>query len=64
MVGPAVEPALSVHQTAKQGGDCGINIRRFFAHLDPETEGAEDGDIAAPLWNAVLGPAAVAIDSL
>eukprot|EP00974_Lingulodinium_polyedra_P095547 9260187-Lingulodinium_polyedra.AAC.1 len=61
MVGPAIEPFLSAHQTAKQSRDCGTNIARAFAHLDPESCGCEDGDIAEELWTAILGPAAPAI---
>eukprot|EP00974_Lingulodinium_polyedra_P063862 6167193-Lingulodinium_polyedra.AAC.1 len=64
MVGPAVEPFLSAHQTAKQGRDCGTNIARAFARLGPEVRDCEDGDIAEELWAAILGPAAPAIRRL
>eukprot|EP00969_Alexandrium_andersonii_P039105 1714220-Alexandrium_andersonii.AAC.1 len=43
IVGPILEPRLSVHQTAVAGGDCGSNLRAAFAHLrtsGPLHEGA------------------------
>eukprot|EP00974_Lingulodinium_polyedra_P040054 3843988-Lingulodinium_polyedra.AAC.1 len=64
MIGPAVEPFLSEHQAAKQGRDCGTNITRAFAHLDPEAPGCETGDVPEELWETVLGPAAPAIRRL
>eukprot|EP00974_Lingulodinium_polyedra_P053277 5118540-Lingulodinium_polyedra.AAC.1 len=50
-----MEPFLSRHQTAKHGRECGTNIARAFARLDPEAGQGEDGDIPEPLWSDVLG---------
>eukprot|EP00969_Alexandrium_andersonii_P371859 15480425-Alexandrium_andersonii.AAC.1 len=62
LVGPILEPRLSVHQTAVAGGDCGSNLRAAFAHLrgaGPLPEGGLPRDpppSGSPSW-APLGRA-------
>ena len=36
-IGPHIESQLSATQAAKKGGDCGVNIRRAYMHLDPNS---------------------------
>ena len=60
-MGPDVESALSEHQAATAGGQCGPNIRSVFRHLDSTGEQAHD---PTRLYYEVLGHAAAAVERL
>ena len=65
IVGPQIEPQLSATQAAKKGGNCGVNIRQAFLHLDPRgPQPPAAGDIDDELWRAVLGPAADPVQAI
>ena len=65
LVGPQIEPQLSATQAAKKGGDCGVNIRQAYLHLDPRgPQPPSAGNIDDDLWRAVMGPAADPIQAI
>lgn len=62
IVGPAIEPKFSEHQTAIRGGSCGPNITAVFQQLR-SNQGANCGPLHQ-LWHQVLGKAADACTTI
>ena len=54
---------ITAEQAAKKGGDCGRNVTAVFQHLESGYM-APEAPTAPRLWNAVLGEAGQAAESI
>ena len=62
IIGPVIEPMLSMHQAAKRGGSCGPNVTTAFRHL--ESLGHQPPAAPSNLWKGILVEAADPCDTV